>query len=486
MRNEIEESEDDARSRAQDELDLALIDAARRGMTDWAFERLAEGASPLAVDELGKTALIWASENADIDLVERLIPVSDVRAQDAGGSSALMLAAMKSADCVRALLPFSDPEATDSSGSTALMCAARDGDAAAARLLAAAPGAKKRNKQGWDALMHAADAGKEGVALVILPFSDPMARNALGDDALTLATARGLATLAKALAPVSDAKAKNELGNTALMIAARVGSDEMVEALLPCSNVSETARDGRAALHVAAAWSGPETLRKMVEAGADPKARVANQPKMTPLMSAASAGKAKNCLFLLPLSDARAASADGATALMMACWDNNPQMEAAVLALLPLSDVNAARVDNQQTALMAAARGGTPAMVKMLLNAGADPLAQDMHGYTALHHAVDNARAAAVAVLAPTCDLDAKTNGERGQTAEGFARRKRETRCLEELDKEKARRAAVAERDALLASATVGDEPGGNGGAACDRDERDENRRTPPRRPLAL
>ncbi len=89
-----------------------------------------------ALDPRGRTVLMAAAEG-DPESLARLLPLVDAKAQDADGQTALMrAAASRSAECVKRLLPVSDPDAQDSSSRTALDWAIANRDPVGALALA--------------------------------------------------------------------------------------------------------------------------------------------------------------------------------------------------------------------------------------------------------------------------------------------------------------------------------------------------------------
>jgi Raf kinase inhibitor-like YbhB/YbcL family protein len=135
--------------------------------------------------------------------------------------------------------------------------------------------------------------------------------------------------------------------------------------------------------------------RAAIAKGADVNAKDADG--VTPLMRAASAGRADMVSLLLSRSaDANAKTTGGVTPLMMA------SLGGYVSAMRPLiaakADVNVK--DNQgRTALMAASSSGEAAAVEALLGAGADVRAEDASSETAMTYAAAEGHAAAIAAL---------------------------------------------------------------------------------------
>lgn len=93
---------------------------------------------PLAArrtDCWGRTALMLACVEGEEEFVRLLLPLSDPKASDRDGETALMLASFGHPACVALLLPVSDPKASDADGWTALMWAASSGSQRCVELL---------------------------------------------------------------------------------------------------------------------------------------------------------------------------------------------------------------------------------------------------------------------------------------------------------------------------------------------------------------
>ncbi|MES2463923.1 MAG: ankyrin repeat domain-containing protein, partial [Armatimonadota bacterium] len=92
----------------------------------------------------------------------------------------------------------------------------------------------------------------------------------------------------------------------------------------------------------------------------------------------------------------------GETLLWKACSGNFPKEGRAALLTLLLehgADVNVAAIDTGTTPLMFAAASGDRAVIALLLGAGADPLARDQEGRSALNFARMRGRDKAAEVL---------------------------------------------------------------------------------------
>lgn len=99
---------------------------------------------PLAArrtDCWGRTALMLACVEGDESLARLLLPLSDPKASDRDGETALMLASFGHPACVELLLPVSDARAQDGDGWTALMWAMSSGSPRCVELLQHSDGA---------------------------------------------------------------------------------------------------------------------------------------------------------------------------------------------------------------------------------------------------------------------------------------------------------------------------------------------------------
>ncbi len=141
---------------------LPLVDAVKSGQRAAAIDLLAKKSADVnAAEADGSTALLWAANANDTDLVSRLLKAgANPKVHNQLGSTPLAEAAFNSnTEMMKALLDASaDPNATGPDGQTPLMIVARTANIAGAKLLLAKganPNAKE-SQRGQTALMWAA------------------------------------------------------------------------------------------------------------------------------------------------------------------------------------------------------------------------------------------------------------------------------------------------------------------------------------------
>jgi hypothetical protein len=150
-----------------------------------------------------------------------------------------------------------------------------------------------------------------------------------------------------------------------------------------------------ATLHDVVVTGTVADVRERLGQGDDVNAR--DDDGVTPVMRAASAGRADIVAVLLAAgADAAAATSGGVTALMMASLGGYTDAMRPLLERKP--EIN--KQDNQgRTALMAAASSGDTTALDLLLQAGARVSIEDATGTTAITYAAAEGHAAAVALL---------------------------------------------------------------------------------------
>ena len=240
--------------------DVALIAAVRGGDIEAVRGLLAQGAEVDAPAGDGSTALQWAVHESRLEIVELLLDAgAEVTATNRYGVGAASLAAENGNAAIleRLLAAGADANATMSGGETLLMTAARTGDADTVRVLLArgADANTRESLRGQTALMWAA-ANNNTAAIHALAEqgADVHART----DNPSRSPGRTFSS-----APAT--------GFTPLLFAVRGGHVDAVGVLLEAgADVNDTVSDGQSALVVAAANANWELAAFLLDRGADP------------------------------------------------------------------------------------------------------------------------------------------------------------------------------------------------------------------------
>jgi ankyrin repeat protein len=251
-----------------------------------------------------------------------------------------------------------------------------------------------------------------------------------GETPLTLACANGSAAMVdKLLKAGADANAARFYNETPLMIAAASGNPDVVSTLIAHGAKIEAVEDrrGQNALMWAAAQSNADAVQVLLKAGANPNA--VSKGGFTPLVFTADNGDTKSAanliaasanvnyethsvnVLLIALTAKKPGVAKllidhgavvtgkdptGQTALHIAI--DNGDLDTVKLLIAKGADVNAATnarqgdrmgilqrpPTGQQTPLMIAARGNHPDIMKVLVDAGANPKMHATDGSTLL------------------------------------------------------------------------------------------------------
>ena len=263
---------------SSDKTKAPLAAAARRGDVAAVRALLAQRADVNAAEADGATALHWAVERDDETMAEVLLQAgANVGAANRYGVTAMSLAAVNGNAAIIERLLKSGADANQSlpEGETALMTAARSGQVAAVRALLA-HGADVNARDGFrgqTALMWAAARNNTDVVRALVDGGADL-------NARTSRTppARPAAPAASTSALVSNFEGGQSLfssapptGFSAFQFAVRAGSIETVKALLAAgANVNDTLSDGTTALIVACANAHWELADLLLDRGADP------------------------------------------------------------------------------------------------------------------------------------------------------------------------------------------------------------------------
>lgn len=249
-----------ASSPVQAKADLPLIDAVRGGDEVAVQTLLSQGVELEARLGDGSTALHWAVHEGRIGMVDLLIEAgADLHSVNRYGVSVVWLAAENGDAAIldRLLAAGADPNTTMPGGETVLMTAARTGDPEAIRRLlvrGADPNAREQLR-GQTALMWA--AARNNTAAVHMLAE-------LGAD-IHARTDNPSPVRGRTFASVPPT------GFTPLLFAVRSGHLEVVRVLLDAgADVNDAVSDGQSALVIAAANANWEMAAYLLDRGADP------------------------------------------------------------------------------------------------------------------------------------------------------------------------------------------------------------------------
>jgi ankyrin repeat protein len=389
----------------------ALHWAAHADMKDMAQVLVAAGADVDAADDHGVTALALACLNASVRMVELLLEAgADPNLARTSGVTPLMIAArVGQADVVRLLLRAgADSTAAEKTrGQTALMWAiAENQPQVASVLLETGGGATVRTTNGFTPLLFAAQQGNVDMARLLLAAGAEVSEAApdgIGGD-----------TNARALF-------KAETEASALLVAIDSGHAGMAHFLLARGADPNHEGAGRTPLHAAVQRQMPDVVRALLEAGADPDVRLERSLPLvsrritqdngltpitigsTPFLLAASFGDVESMRILVEAgADPFLTTDDNTTALMVAAGADYVEgqdkygvrsypayyetlqrraFEATKYCLELGLDVNAVN-DAGQTPLHGAVYMGGTLIAPYLVEQGADMDAMNLRGQT--------------------------------------------------------------------------------------------------------
>ena len=279
----------------------ALINAAIGGHFDIVELLLSRGADVNVRTVAGDTALMYASRRTQTDIVKALLDKgAEVNVRNRAGQTAFYLAAASGAGETMLLLldngAFINVETRW--GDTPLAVVARSGHIEIVKfLIDRGVDVNAKPESGRTALMGAALKGHTGIArFLIEKGADVNAQGRYGNTPLLLAATGGRAGTAEVLlAKGADIKARDKDGKTALMLATEGGHTEIIRLLKKAdaktqalrkaaaegdtgevialvgksADVNAKGKHGRTALIEAAGGGHIETVRVLLEKGAD-------------------------------------------------------------------------------------------------------------------------------------------------------------------------------------------------------------------------
>jgi ankyrin repeat protein len=343
--------------------DLRVIHAVRKGDTEVVRALLKQKIDVNATQPDGATALHWAVYQDDLVTADLLIQAgAAVNTANQLGATPLYLACENgNAEMIARLLRAgASPNVALPSGETALMTAARAGSSGAVRALLArgADINAKEKLEGQNALMWAVSQRHPDVVQVLIEAGADIGARSRTRQELVIAERRE-----------DDGGAPGayvpEGGFTPLLFAARVGDIDSARRLLSAgADVNEAKPDGATILVVAAHGGHAEFSKFLLEKGADP--------------NAAGAGyTALHAAILRSLPDlVEALIARGADVNARLAKGTVERRQSKVFTL-EASLVGA-------TPFFLAAKFNEPKIMRMLADAGADPLAGLKDGTTPL------------------------------------------------------------------------------------------------------
>jgi uncharacterized protein len=346
---------------------LGVVDAVKQGNLAAVRALISQHADVNVAEADGMTALHWAVRGDDVPTAQVLLRAgANAKAVTRYGFTPIILAAQNgNASLVDALLKAgADPNSALPEGETVLMTAARTGSADAIRILVA-HGAKigaKENWQGQTALMWAASQNNAAAVKTLIELgADTNERSKLLSFPEFKWETSGMVVT---VLPRG--------GWTPLMYAARDGAAAAVAALADGkADLNATDPDGTTALMYAITNAHFDTAAVLIEKGADPN--VADSTGTTALYSAVDMHTMGPMLSRpSPKLVDKLDSADIVRMLIAKGANVNARLKRPIIGRhhTPTGD---ASLGEGTTPLARAAKSNDLALMKVLLDAGADP-----------------------------------------------------------------------------------------------------------------
>ena len=167
-----------------------------------------------------------------------------------------------------------EADAVHSAGKTALMLAAREGNVEAVkRLLKNGADVNIANKNGGTPIMYATLGGNLNIVKILIELgADPNAAAKNGWSALMISAAKGYSAITKQLLDnAADPNLQDVYHWSPLMRAVYEGRDEVAMLLLtdPRTDINHRGENGVTALHIATVQSDSKLVKLLLEHGAD-------------------------------------------------------------------------------------------------------------------------------------------------------------------------------------------------------------------------
>lgn len=326
------------------------------------------------------TVIVWGSVTG-VPAEEMSVKGYDRMAHQMGLISAIRQGRV---DVVKHLLNTGETITKNGQGAVIpLLCAVEKGNSEIlGRLLAAGFDVNARTADAHETpLLKAAALGRLEMAKVLVDHgADVNAADRYGNTALMSAAWHGAEMTTLLLDHGAEVNSGGKSGWIALVNAAKKNHLDVVRLLLSRgADATAKTEDGRTVLMMAAAKGNRAMVELLLESGADPGART--KCKCRTLTAWYRGDERETLRPVLPEAKPRPFQMCESTTLMAAARGGNPDV--VKLLLDKGADVNA-KTAKGYTALMAAAKEGKPDVVKLLLERGADPAAQTTKGYTAL------------------------------------------------------------------------------------------------------
>ena len=376
-----------------------LHEASRNGDSAVVSLLLQAGAQVNVVDNKGVTPLHGASHSGDSAVISMLLAKgADVNAVDNAGRTPLHVASDRGNFAVIQLLlrAGANPHAVTKKATNPLLVAARSGNCKAVNLILQAGVAAGIINKKRSTPLH--ESGNLDVAgLLLSSGADLHSVNAHGESPLHRAARRGNHSLVEFLLKSgANQFTLDHEGNTALHHAARSGNAEVVRLLLHETTINTANHKGLRPLHNAVRSANLKVVQLLLRAGA--QVDVFDNLRRTPLQVAMSLYNAAFDgdivqVLLAARADVTIANNDGETPLHAAIRSRRRD---------PATQLLGARdVPNKlgQTPLHLASQLGSEAIIKPLLDAGANIQQADNKGATPLHVAADSSGCVSASVI---------------------------------------------------------------------------------------